>query len=291
MKISFIGLGLMGYPMAGHLAKKYSVTVYNRSQSKAAAHAAEHGTIQATNLIDALQNEIVFSCLPTSKEVKSLLPEILAHGHKGLLWVDCTSGDPSSAREISEALAQKGMKYLDAPVSGGVGGAIRGQLTVMVGGDASTLAEATPAIESFAAKIVHVGPTGAGMAVKAANQALLATNILALAEVLLGLEKNGVKTATALDVINASSGRSNVSMNLFPERVVGRAFTATFALALMTKDVRIAAQALREAQVPAPITGLVESLFEIALREVGGESDHVAAAQLLERWAGQELGN
>jgi 3-hydroxyisobutyrate dehydrogenase len=129
------------------------------------------------------------------------------------------------------------------------------------------------------------------MAVKAANQALLGINILALSEVLLGLEKAGVRTSTALEVINASSGRSNVSMNLFPERVVGRAFPATFALGLMAKDVRIASQALREARVPSPMTSLAENLMEIALRELGSDVDHVAAAQLLERWAGQELGH
>jgi 3-hydroxyisobutyrate dehydrogenase len=187
-------------------------------------------------------------------------------------------------------LEAKGMFYLDAPVSGGVAGAINGKLTVMVGGDEPVLERVKNVIESFAAKIVYCGPSGAGMAVKAANQALLGVNILALSEVLLGLEKAGVRTSTALDVINASSGRSNVSMNLFPERVVGRSFPATFALGLMAKDVRIASQALREARVPSPITSLTENLLEIALRELGSDVDHVAAAQLLERWAGTELG-
>jgi 3-hydroxyisobutyrate dehydrogenase len=172
-----------------------------------------------------------------------------------------------------------------------VAGAVNGKLTVMVGGDPDVLERAQPLMDTFAAKVVHVGPSGAGMAVKAANQALLGINILALSEVLLGLEKAGVRTRTALEVINASSGRSNVSMNLFPERVVGRAFPATFALGLMAKDVRIASQALREARVPSPLTSLAENLLEIALRELGSEVDHVAAAQLLERWAGQELGH
>jgi 3-hydroxyisobutyrate dehydrogenase len=127
--------------------------------------------------------------------------------------------------------------------------------------------------------------------VKAANQALLAANILALGEVLLGLERVGVASDVALSVINAASGRSNVSQNLFPERVVGRAFPATFALALLAKDVRIAAAMLRGQGVAAPLTAQVEQLMGIALSQLGGEVDHVAAVQLLERWAGLELGH
>ncbi len=291
MRVSFLGLGLMGYPMAGHLARHFETLVWNRSRTKAEAHALEHGSKAVQNVSDAVGVDVVFSCLPTSGEVKPLVQEALEAIKPGLIWVDCTSGDPASARELSGWLEARGAHFLDAPVSGGVAGAVNGKLTVMVGGNPGVLEQARPPIDAFAAKVVHVGPSGAGMAVKAANQALLGINILALSEVLLGLEKAGVRTSTALEVINASSGRSNVSMNLFPERVVGRAFPATFALGLMAKDVRIASQALREARVPSPLTSLAENLLEIALHELGSDVDHVAAAQLLERWAGQELGH
>jgi 3-hydroxyisobutyrate dehydrogenase len=291
MRVSFLGLGLMGYPMAGHLVRHFETLVWNRSPAKAEAHALEHGSKAVQNVSDAVGVDVVFSCVPTSNEVKPLVQEALEVIKPGLIWVDCTSGDPASARELAATLAARGAHFLDAPVSGGVAGAVNGKLTVMVGGDPDVLERAQPLIGAFAAKVVHVGPSGAGMAVKAANQALLGINILALSEVLLGLEKAGVRTSTALEVINASSGRSNVSMNLFPERVVGRAFPATFALGLMAKDVRIASQALREARVPSPMTSLAENLMEIALRELGSDVDHVAAAQLLERWAGQELGH
>jgi 3-hydroxyisobutyrate dehydrogenase len=291
MRVSFLGLGLMGYPMAGHLVRHFETLVWNRSPAKAEAHALEHGSKAVQNVSDAVGVDVVFSCVPTSNEVKPLVQEALEVIKPGLIWVDCTSGDPASARELAATLAARGAHFLDAPVSGGVAGAVNGKLTVMVGGDPDVLERAQPLMDTFAAKVVHVGPSGAGMAVKAANQALLGINILALSEVLLGLEKAGVRTRTALEVINASSGRSNVSMNLFPERVVGRAFPATFALGLMAKDVRIASQALREARVPSPLTSLAENLLEIALRELGSEVDHVAAAQLLERWAGQELGH
>jgi 3-hydroxyisobutyrate dehydrogenase len=290
MRASFLGLGLMGYPMAGHLAKRFETLVWNRTGAKAESHALEFGSKAVLSIAEAVDVDVIFSCVPTSKEVVPLVQDALAVIKPGAVWVDCTSGDPATARELCALLESKGVHFLDAPVSGGVGGAINGKLTVMIGGDAGALETARPAIDTFAAKVVHVGPSGAGMAVKAANQAMLAINILGLSEVLLGLEKAGVSTATALDVINASSGRSNVSQNLFPERVVGRAFPATFALGLMAKDVRIASQALRESRVPSPLTSLTENLLEIALRELGPDVDHVAAAQLLERWAGQELG-
>ena len=280
----------MGYPMAGHLSKQFETLIWNRSNAKAESHSIEYGTHSISSFNELISVDVLFTCFPTSKEVLEIAPKILEVAKAGLVWVDCTSGDPASARELSAMLAARGMQYLDAPVSGGVKGAINGQLTVMVGGEEATLEHVRKIIESFAAKIVFCGPSGAGMAVKAANQALLGINILALSEVLLGLEKAGVRTSTALDVINASSGRSNVSMNLFPERVVGRGFPATFALGLMAKDVRIASQALREARVPSPLTSLTENLLEIALRELGPDVDHVAAAQLLERWAGMELG-
>ncbi len=290
MRASFLGLGLMGYPMAGHLAKRFETLVWNRTGAKAEAHALVFGSKAVLGVTEAVDADVIFSCVPTSREVVPLVQDALAVIKPGAVWVDCTSGDPATARELQAQLETKGVHFLDAPVSGGVGGAVNGKLTVMIGGDAGALETARPAIDAFAAKVVHVGPSGAGMAVKAANQAMLAINILGLSEVLLGLEKAGVSTATALDVINASSGRSNVSQNLFPERVVGRAFPATFALGLMAKDVRIASQALRESRVPSPLTSLTENLLEIALRELGPDVDHVAAAQLLERWAGQELG-
>ena len=279
----------MGYPMAGHLSKQLGTLIWNRSTEKSVRHAQEFGSRVAGSIAEAARADILFTCLPTSKEVLELLPVVIAGAKAGLIWVDCTSGDPSSARQIALSLEAHGIRFLDAPVSGGVKGAIDGKLTVMVGGDADTLETARTAIETFAAKIVHCGPTGAGMAVKAANQALLGVNILALTEVLLGLERQGVQSRTALEVINSSSGRSNVSQNLFPERVLGRAFPNTFSLKLMTKDVRIAAQSLREQRIPSPVTALTEQLLEVAVRELG-DVDHVAAAQLLERWAGLELG-
>jgi 3-hydroxyisobutyrate dehydrogenase len=144
-------------------------------------------------------------------------------------------------------------------------------------------------IDSFAGKIVHCGGIGAGDSVKAVNQAFLAIHILSTAEGLATLVKEGVDPALALEVINASSGRSNSSMNLIPERVLTRAFPRTFRLALLEKDIGIAAALARDNRVPAPIIQLTADLFRIARGELGEIADHVEAVKMVEQWSGVEI--
>jgi 3-hydroxyisobutyrate dehydrogenase len=174
-------------------------------------------------------------------------------------------------------------------VSGGTIGAEQGTLTVMVGGDEALLERARAVIEAFGKKIVHCGDVGAGDALKAVNNALLAIHVWSTAEGLAALAKAGVSADVALDVINASSGRSNASMNLFPERVLTRAFPRTFRLALLDKDVGIAAGVAREQKVPAPLLQLTADLFRIAHNALGEEADHVEVARIVEEWAGVEI--
>jgi 3-hydroxyisobutyrate dehydrogenase len=176
--------------------------------------------------------------------------------------------------------------FIDAPVSGGVVGAEKGALTVMVGGDVAVLERVRPVLQHFAAKIVHCGPVGAGDALKSVNNALLATHIWALAEGLIALERAGVAPDVALDVINASSGRSNVSENLFPERVLTRAFPRTFRLALLDKDVGIAAGVARETKTASPVLQLVSELYRAAHTALGEEADHVEVVKFAEQLAG-----
>jgi 3-hydroxyisobutyrate dehydrogenase len=170
-----------------------------------------------------------------------------------------------------------------------VAGAEKGALTIMVGGDAAQLDRAMPVLRAMGEKIVHCGAVGAGDALKAVNNALLAVHIWSAAEGLLALSKAGVKPAVALDVINASSGRSNSSMNLFPERVLTRAFPRTFRLALLDKDVGIAAQVARDQKVPSPLIQLTAELFRAAHVALGEQADHVEAVKYLETMAGEEI--
>ena len=294
MKVAFLGLGAIGAPMARHLAPQYTLSVWNRTASRATDFARENNARAATSPADAVRGAaIAITCLPTSREVESLLDGedgMFGAFDRGATLVDCTSGDPATSRRIAARLAERGVGFVDAPVSGGVSGAVKGILTIMCGGDESTMARARPILEAFGEKIVLCGPVGAGHAVKAINQAMLGVHIWSLAEGLVALEKAGVSTATALEVINASSGRSNTSMNLFPERVMTRAFPRTFRLALMDKDVRIAADFAREHGVPSPLLQLVSELLREARRELGEEADHVETAKVLEEWAGVEIG-
>ena len=289
MRLAFIGLGAMGYPIAGHLAKKYETLVWNRTFEKALAHAREFAS-KAVDLAEVAQADMVFTCLPTSLEVDEMARRLLPYLRPGTLWVDHTSGEPEMAKKTARMLQEKGVSYLDACLSGGVAGAIQARATVMAGGSAEDFARARPVMEAFAAKIVHVGPLGSGHAVKAVNNALLAVNLWALSEGMLALVQQGVDARLALEVINASSGRSNVSENLFGQRVLTRQFPNTFALGLLAKDMGICVRVLEAAGTPAPMLKQVREFFEIAKREVGSaEVDHTAVAKLLERWSGVEI--
>lgn len=287
MIVAFLGLGAIGAPMATHLAKgPFGLRVWNRSADKAAAFAAAQGCVHAaTPASAALGADVVITCFPVSADVEALLDGahgLLAGLGQGATLVDCTSGDPATSRRIAERLATHGVGFLDAPVSGGVAGAEQGALTVMVGGDAALLERVRPALEAFGKRIVHCGPIGAGDAVKAVNNALLAQHIIGTAEGLLALQRAGVSPQVALDVINASSGRSNASMNLFPERVLTRAFPRTFRLALLDKDVGIAVQVAREQGVPAPMLEQASALYREARASLGEEADHVEIVRWLE---------
>lgn len=295
MIIAFLGLGAIGAPMARHLAKRAGteLRVWNRTTARAASFAAEQGCIHAPDVAAAARGaDFVVTCFPVSADVESLLGELLpAMAEKpGAMLIDCTSGDPATSRRIAARAAEQGIGFIDAPVSGGVVGAENAALTVMVGGDAALLERARPVLETFGKKIVHCGPVGAGDAVKAVNNALLALHLLSTAEGLLALTKAGVDPAVALDVINTSSGRSNASMNLFPERVLTRAFPRTFRLALLHKDVGIAAQVAREQGIDSPLLQLTAELFGTARLAMGEEADHVEVVRWAEALAGVEIG-
>ena len=269
------------------------LAVWNRTTDRAAEFARETGALYASTAADAVRDaDVVITCFPESRHVLALIEGtdgILAAMKRGSTLVDCTSGDPATSRAIAALLATRDIAFLDAPVSGGVSGAEKGTLTVMVGGDAAVLDRVRTVIETFSQKIVHCGGVGAGDTVKAVNQAFLAIHLLAAAEGLATLVKEGVDPKLALEVINASSGRSNSSMNLIPERVLTRAFPRTFRLALLEKDIGIAAGLARDNRVPAPVTMLTADLFRVARGELGEVADHVEVVKMVEQWAGVEI--
>ena len=290
--VAFLGLGAMGWPMAGHLARRANETggralVWNRTAVKAEAHAREYGS-HAVTLPGVAEADLLFTCLPTSAEVDEILDALADQLRPGTVWVDCTSGHPDAAARQAERLAERGVTFLDAPVSGGTSGAEAGRLTVMVGGSREVL-EGVRGDLAFAGKVVHVGSTGAGFAVKAINNALLAVNLWAAGEGLAALGRGGVDLGAALEVINASSGRSNATENLIGQRVLSREFPVTFALGLLAKDAGIAADVVRGAGASAPVLMAVEGLYRAAAHLIGPGEDHTAALKLVEQMNGAEL--
>jgi 3-hydroxyisobutyrate dehydrogenase len=279
--------------MAAHLARRGPLTVWNRTHQRARDFALAHQcSAAATPREAAAAAEVVVTCLPTSRDVESLLDGpagLLAGLQPGSLLVDCTSGDPAGSRRIAARLAERGVAFADAPVSGGTNGAEAGTLTVMVGADLDTFARARPILSAFGSRIDHVGPVGAGDAVKAVNQALLGLNILAVGEGLAALVKAGVDPRTALGVINASSGRSFVSESLVPDRVLTRRWPRTFRLSLLAKDVGIAEDLLDGTGVDGPVVALARRLLDAARDELGDAADYLDPIRLNERQAGVEI--
>lgn len=294
MKIAFLGLGDIGALIASHLVREpFELVVWNRTASKAGDFAQEHGVGIAPTPAQAVTGaEVVITCLPSSVEVEAVLHGengMLESLRKGAVLIDCTSGDPPTSRSIAAELGGRGVDFMDAPVSGGTTAAKAGTLTVMWGGDESVFERVRPVIEAFGKKIVHAGPVGAGDALKAVNNALLAVHILSAAEGLAVLVKAGVNPATALDVINASSGRSNSSENLIPQRVLTRAFPRTFRLALLEKDIGIAAVLAEDLGVLTPLISLTAERFHEAREKLGEEADHVEAVKMVEAENGLEI--
>ena len=293
MRVSFLGLGAIGRPMAAHLAARDSLTVWNRTAELARDFAARHGAVAAATPRDAAADaEVVITCLPTSREVEMLLegPEGLERGLiPGALLIDCTSGDPATSRRIASRLAARGVSFVDAPVSGGVSGAESGTLTIMVGGAGEPYNRARMVLSAFGKRIEHLGPVGAGHAMKAVNNALLAVNLIALAEGLSGLVKAGVSARTAVDVLNASSGRSFASESLVPERVLTGRWPQTFRLALLDKDVGNALTFLKDTGLLSPLLDVAGGLLSKARAELGESADHVEVIRWVERHAGVEI--
>ena len=288
MRVAFLGLGDIGSLMAAHLARDpFDLVVWNRTVAKAEAFAREHQVRVAATPAEAVRSaDVVITCLPSSVEVEAIL-----HGENGMLdafrkgavLVDCTSGDPPTSRSIAAELGGRGVDFIDAPVSGGTTAAKSGSLTVMWGGEELVFERVRPVIEAFGKKIVHAGQVGSGDALKAINNALLAVHILSTAEGLAVLVKAGVDPKVALDVINASSGRSNSSENLIPQRVLTRAFPRTFRLALLEKDIGIAEVLADDLGVRTPVISLAAERFHEAREKLGEEADHVEAVKMIEQ--------
>lgn len=291
MRIAFAGLGAIGTPMAERLAAVHELVVWNRTHAKATAFAATHQGVRAAASLAELARGVdaVVTCLPTSREVAAVAAELLHVMPEGSLLVDCTSGDPASSRGIAAMLAGRGLGFVDAPVSGGPPLAATGKLTVMCGGSDADVLRATEVVAPFAAKVVHLGPVGSGHAMKAINNLLLGINILAAGEGLAALARLGIDPRAAVDVLNASSGRSFVTEALIPERVLTGTWPRMFRLALLEKDAGIAVDTATDAGTDHPLLDFAREELRALRAELGEAADYLDPIRRAERRAGVEL--
>lgn len=293
--VSCIGLGAMGWGIASNLASKQAgesvvsqVFVWNRTKSKSEQHAATFGTKCVETLAEAARADVLVTCLPTSTEVAAIANELGPNLRKGMLWIDCTSGDPVTTQKIANFLFNLGVDMVDCPVSGGPDGAMSGNLTAMVGG--ASFSRAEPFISCFAKKmVVHCGSIGAGDAVKAANNCLNVSHLVLGAEALLALAKFGVRPDIALEAINASSGRSLQTEVRLPTEVLSRKFHYGFKMGLMLKDVNTAIQGLGMQDDGVSLIPRVKEILVMSTDKHGFDADYTNVVKTLEDRAGLNL--
>jgi 3-hydroxyisobutyrate dehydrogenase len=291
MRIGFAGLGAIGTPMAERLAQAHDLTVWNRTVATAERFATRIPSVRVAHTPAMLADgaDAIVTCLPTSIEVARLVTDLLPGMSAGSIVVDCTSGDPATSREIAATLGAKGIAFVDAPVSGGPPLAATGQLTVMCGGTEADVSRAATIVASFAGKVVHLGPVGAGHAMKAINNILLAANILTLGEGLVTLAKFGIDPRAAVEVLNASSGRSFVSEVLVPQRVLTGTWPPLFRLALLEKDAGIAIDTALGVGTDHPVLDFVREELRALRKELGETADYLDPIRRAEQLAGVEL--
>jgi 2-hydroxy-3-oxopropionate reductase len=288
--VAVIGLGIMGGPMAANLVKAgYRVVGYNRSRAKVDALVAAGGR-GADSVADAVRGaDVVLTMLPDSPDVEAVLTGadgVLAHAAEGALWIDASTIRPDVAVRLAELARHGGIRPVDAPVSGGEAGAIEASLSIMVGGTAEDVASAGPVLDAVGSTVVHVGPSGAGQTVKAANQLIVAGTIELVAEALVFLEAHGVDTESAVRVL-AGGLAGNRILDRKAANMIKREFIPGFRVDLHHKDLGIVTTAAREAGVAIPLGAAVAQLMG-ALRAGGhGALDHSALLLLVEQLSGR----
>ena len=290
-KIGFIGLGIMGRPMSKHLlAAGYELVVHDVNR-EAVADVAAAGAEEASSPREvAEKSSLIITMLPDSPDVEAVAlgPEGLVEGiGEGAIYVDMSTIAPSVAVEVGEAMAAKGVKCLDAPVSGGDVGAQNATLSIMVGGDEATFEEVLPVFEVMGKNVVLCGPLGAGQTVKACNQVLVAVTIAGVSEALVLGTKAGVDPIKIVQVLSGGLARCGVLENR-GERMVNGDFDPGFRIRLHYKDLNIIMKTGNDYQVPLPVTGIVHELFNTAMSKERGELDHSGLLTVLEDLAGIE---
>jgi 3-hydroxyisobutyrate dehydrogenase len=291
-KIGFIGIGAMGTPMAGNLAKAgYKLVIYDAEPKRAQALAATYEIEIADNLTAlGAACEIVITMLPDGGIVRKVLcgdndsfRDCVAAGLKaGSLVVDMSSSSPLGTRELGTLLAKRGVKLIDAPVSNGVRGAIAATLAIMVGGDKALFEHCRPLFEKIGSQIFHAGPLGAGHAIKALNNYVSAAGLVAACEAVIVGRRFGLEPGVVVDILNASSGMNNTTKNKIKQYMISGAFNAGFTMGLMAKDVRTALEVAEAMHGPARLAQHTSAVWSEAEQQLGAAADHTEIFRYLE---------
>lgn len=281
--VAVVGLGAMGAPMSARLAAAgYPVRGFDVS-AEARERAGAAGVTPAPSAAEAVAGaDVVILMLPDSRVVEAVLddPAVTAALAPRALVIDMSSSEPLRTRALAARLAERGVRMLDAPVSGGVRGAQGGTLTVMVGGDAADLEEARPVLEALG-RVAHAGPIGAGHAVKALNNLLSATHLLSASEAVAAGRRFGLDPAVMLSIINGSSGRSGSTENKWPNFILTGTYDSGFALRLMVKDMRIAVGLAEQAGAAMELGADALEIWERCAADLEADADHTEIARWL----------
>lgn len=291
-KIGYIGLGIMGKAMARNILKAgFEVVVYNRSRAAMEELAAEGAVLAASPAEVAVQVDIVFTNLPDSPDVEKVAlgsGGVIEGAHPGLIFVDNSTIKPGAARHIAEKLGAVGIRCLDAPVSGGDIGAREGTLTIMVGGPAEVLEEVHPVLEAIGKTITHIGDAGAGQVAKAANQIMVAAQMVAMGELLIFAQKAGADPRKVIEAIRGGAAQC-WTLDVKPQRLFDGNRRPGFKASMMAKDLNIVLETARQYGVPLPSSAANTQLFNAMLENGMAELDNSAVLGVIEILAGETL--
>ena len=298
-RIGFIGLGRMGHPMARNLARAGYRIVAHDLDRDALGRACDATGAEAPGELKAAAErcEAVITMLPDGKAVRAVVlgpsgpgDSLLAGFSRGGVLIDMSSSSPVGTRELGARLAERGVAMLDAPVSGGVRKAADATLSIMVGGDAQTVARCRALLGAMGKQIFIAGPLGSGHAMKALNNYVSAAGLVAAVEGVLAAQRFGLDPENVVDILNASTGMNNSTLNKFHQFILSRTFDSGFSLDLMVKDLGTALEVARSTGSPAPLAQACLEAWTEAQAVLGPGTDHTAVARYWEKLAGTELG-
>ncbi len=291
-RIGFIGLGIMGQGMAANLLKAgFELTVWNRTVTRMQDLVAQGAHAGANPADVAARSDIIITCVSDTPDVKTVIlgERGVIHGARaGALVIDCSTISPQATREIADALRDKGVFMLDAPISGGSEGAAKGTLSIMVGGASDQLERALPVFQAMGKTITHVGGHGAGQTVKLVNQVLVVGNCIAMCEALMFAQAGGVDLQKTYNAISQGAAGSWMFTNRAPQ-IIQRDWRPGFTIDLQQKDLRLVLEAADEFGTPVPVTSLIFQLYRtLQAQGLGSEGNH-ALIKALENLAGFEI--